>query len=143
MLGSLAGGRHRAVLQVDERQDHPGPGSVGAGIGEPGGELLEMAAQLGQCLIGEPESAAVQVDLPAAARPPGLVCRRDVQRGGLQHRSEERGGFLRVGVVAGWLGIRGRVNPLDLAAGQRPVLGNLDQSRLLKPAEVVVEAVSG
>ena len=90
MLGPLAGVGIRAVLQVDERQDHPGPGSVGAGIGEPGGELLDMAAQLSQCLIGEPESAAVQVDLPAAARPPGLVCRRDVHRGGLQHRSAER-----------------------------------------------------
>ena len=93
--------------------------------------------------IGEPQRAAVQVDLPAAARTLGLVCRRDVHRGGLQHRSEERGGFLRVGVVAGRLGLRGRVNPLDLAAGQRPVLGNLDQSRLLQLAEVVVEAVSG
>jgi hypothetical protein len=48
-------------LHVDERQDHPGPGSVCGGIGEPGGELLDMAAQLGQRLIGEPERAAVQL----------------------------------------------------------------------------------
>jgi formiminotetrahydrofolate cyclodeaminase len=34
-------------LQVNERQDHPGPGSVCAVIGEAGGELLDMAAQLG------------------------------------------------------------------------------------------------
>jgi hypothetical protein len=85
----------------------------------------------------------VQVDLAAAARLPGPAGRRDVHRGGLQHRSLERCGFLRAGVVAGRLGPRGRVNPLDLAAGQRPVLGNLDQSRLLQLAEVVIEAVSG
>ena len=90
-----------------------------------------MAAQLGQRLIGEPERAAVQVDLTVAARLPGLVCRGDVHRGGLQHRSEERGRFFRVGVVAGWLGLRGRVNPLGLAAVQPPLAGNLDQPGLL------------
>jgi hypothetical protein len=92
MLGSLPGGRVQGVVQVDERQYHPGPGSGGTGIGEPGGELLDMAAQLGQRLIGEPEGAAVQV---------------------------------------------------DLAAGQRPVLNYLDQSRLLQLAGVVIETVSG
>jgi hypothetical protein len=57
MPGSLAGVGFRAVLQVDEGHDHPGPGSVGGGIGEAGGELLDMAAQLGQRRIGEPEGA--------------------------------------------------------------------------------------
>ena len=82
-------------------------------------------------LIGEPERAAVQVDLPVAARLPGLVCGCDVHRGGLQHRSEERGCFFRVGVVAGRFGLRRRVNPLGFAAVQPPVAGNLDQPGLL------------
>jgi hypothetical protein len=120
ILGSLAGVGIRAVLQVHQRQDHPGPDSVSTGIGEPGGELLDMAAQLGQRLIGEPERAAVQVDLPAAPGLPGLMCRRDVHRGGFQHRSEECGGFLRAGVAAGRLGLRGRVNPLDLLEPSPP-----------------------
>jgi hypothetical protein len=47
MLGSLAGADIGAVLHVDERQDHPGPGPVSGGISEPGGELLDMATQLG------------------------------------------------------------------------------------------------
>ena len=51
MLGSWRGVDFRTVLQVDERHDDPGPGSVGTGIGEAGGELLDMAAQLGQRLI--------------------------------------------------------------------------------------------
>jgi hypothetical protein len=46
----------RPVLHVDERQDHPGPGSVCAGIAEPGGELLDMATQFSQRLIGETEA---------------------------------------------------------------------------------------
>ena len=132
-----------AVLQVDKRQDHTGPGSAGGGIGAAGGELLDMAAQFGQRLIGKPERTSEQVDLATAAGPLGLKGRRDIHRGGLQRRSEERRGLLRVGVVAGRLGLRRRVNPLDLAAGKRPVLGNLDQPGLLQLAEVVVEAVSG
>ncbi len=57
----------------------------GIGIAESGGELLDMAAQLGQRLIGEPDSTAVHVHLAAAACLLGPVGRRDVHRGGLQH----------------------------------------------------------
>ncbi len=101
-----------------------------------------MAAQLGQRLIGEPERAAVQVDLAAAARLLSHVGRGDVHRGGLQHCPEERGCFFGGG-VAGRLALRGRVDPLDLAPGQPPVVGNLDEPGLLQLAEVVVEAVGG
>src|SRR5215469_503634 len=132
----------RAVLHVDERQDHPGPGSVCAGIGEPRGELRDMAAQFGQGLIGQPECAPVQVNLPAMSRLPGLVRRRYIHRGSLQYRSEERGGFLRAGIVAGRLTLCARIYPFGLAAGQSPIAANLDQPCLLQLAEVVVEAIS-
>jgi hypothetical protein len=37
----------RTVFQVGQDQDQPRPGSLGAGFGEPGGDLGEVAAQFG------------------------------------------------------------------------------------------------
>ena len=126
-------------MHVDEGHDHPGPGSaasavgvgVGRRVGEAGGELLDMTAQLGQRLIGEPNGAAMQIDLPAVAGLPGLAGGGDVHRGGLQHRPEEGRGLLRVGVAGGRLGPHGRVDPFDLAPRERPIFDDLNQLGLL------------
>src|SRR5215471_11100676 len=57
----------RAVLQVGQDQDQPGPGPVVLGFGEPGGDLGYMAAQFGQRLVGQPQRGPGHVDLPAAS----------------------------------------------------------------------------
>ena len=69
---------------------------LGTGISDLVAKLLVMAAQLGERLIGEPESAAVQVHLPGGGLPawPWYAAVMSIAAC-LQHRAEERGVFLR------------------------------------------------
>jgi len=57
----------------------------------------------------------------------------------VEHGAEEPGHVLGRGLVAGRLDRGGGVDALDLAAGQRPVLGDADEPGLFHLAEVVVE----
>jgi hypothetical protein len=130
-------------LQVGYDENEPRPRPVGVGFGIPGGDLAEVTAEFGQGLVGEPQRGPGHVHVPATASLLGLKRRGDIYGGGFQHGPEECSGLLRAGVVAGRLGFRRSVDSLDLASGQSPVLGDIDESGLLELAEVVVEPVRG
>ena len=99
--------------------------------------------QLGQALIGQPERGACHRDLAALPVRLRHVRRGDVHLGRIKHRTQERRGLFRRRVLGRGLGLRALVKAFDLPAGQRPVAADLDGGRLLKLAQMVVEAVRG
>lgn len=101
LSGAGSGVRGWAVLQVDDRDNHPRPDPWSVAVPELGGEPFDVTAQLSERRVGQSQRTTMQVDLPAAPSLLGPVGSVDVGPGGVQHRAEELSHLFGVGSIAG------------------------------------------
>jgi hypothetical protein len=136
------GWRRSAVLAVHGDPQDRGPHAVVVGrlLGS-SEELFKGGLQLVEVPLVEADHGAAKPNVAVLPDLLGVGGGVDVSPGRLQRGAEKQGNVGGGGDPVGGLNAGRAVDAFDLAARERPVLGDLDEVALFELAEVVVEAV--